>query len=406
MEPGTVQRIGRRTLIGGALAMPAIAGAQAAARKLRVSVGRQPWAAGNSPITQYMIEHKLFESRAAELGYELTVDWRDYPSANPMVEALIGGNLDFGMWGDTPVIRVIALKQPVSVLVVGEGHLRFIVCTRDGSPIHDLAELKGKTVGALLGGDPFNAFSQMLLYVLGSADPKALDIRIVNAPVVSQAASVPRGMDAAVTILPAFLAAVPTGTVGIMNSYGYTGSYYEGPLGKGAGILVPAAKKSPFWPEGFYVHRSFWVVRDAITEKTPNIVTAFVMAQQQSIDALMKISPGDVSQLVKRYWKLDPSDGAKVVGDELLFRRGWAWPTEGDAWALVAVSKFMVESKMISEPLTWAAVKRAFTKTAPLMQDAYNRLGKQPPEATFIAKNAPDLRGPPAWEMNQWRDRS
>jgi len=397
--------IGRRAVLGAALAAPAIAHAQNAPEKIRISVGRQPWAAGNSPVTQYMIEQKLFERAAAGLGYALSVDWRDYPSAIPMVEAVVGGNLDFGMWGNTPIIRVIAARQPISVLVVGEGHFRFIVCTRDGSPVHDLHELKGKTVGALLGGDPFNALSQMLLYQLGSADPRALGITIVNTPTGAQAASVPRGMDAGVTTLPSFLAAVPSGTVGIMNSFGYTESYYQGELGKGAGILVPSAKKSPFWPEGFYLHRSFWILRDAIIEKAPKVVTAFVMAQQQAIDALGKMSPSDVSQLVKQYWKLSPADGAKVVGDELLFRRGWAWPTEGDAWALVTTSKFMVSGKMITEPLTWAQVKGAFAKTAPLMKDAYDRLGHVLADSVFVAANAPDLRGPPVWQMDRWQER-
>jgi ABC-type nitrate/sulfonate/bicarbonate transport system substrate-binding protein len=405
MKEQRMPRIGRRTVLGATLALPAIAHGQGALAKLHVSVGRQPWAAGNSPITQYMIAQKLFEKRAAEFGYDLTVDWRDYPSALPMVEALVGGNLDFGMWGNTPIIRVIAARQPISALVVGEGHFRFIVCTRDGSPVHDLHALKGKTVGALLGGDPYNAFSQMLLYQLGSADPRALGITIVNTATGAQAASVPRGMDAAVATLPSFLAAVPSGTVGIVNSFGYTESYYQGDLGKGAGILIPSAKKSPFWPEGFYLHRSFWVLRDVIAEKTPKVVTAFVVAQQQAIDALMKMSPGDVSQLVKSYWKLSPADGAKVVGDELLFRRGWAWPTEGDAWALVTTSKFMVSGKMIEQPLDWAQVKGAFAKTAPLMQAAYDHLGRQPPAASFVAKDAPDLRGPPAWEMSQWQQR-
>ena len=33
---------------------------------LKVSVGRQPWAAGNSPVTQSMIANKSFEKYAAD----------------------------------------------------------------------------------------------------------------------------------------------------------------------------------------------------------------------------------------------------------------------------------------------------------------------------------------------------
>ena len=77
-----------------------------------MSIGRIPWAAGNSPMTPYMIANKLFEKRAAEFGYDLTIDWRDYPTAMPMVEAMVGNNIDIGMWGNTPIIRGISANLP------------------------------------------------------------------------------------------------------------------------------------------------------------------------------------------------------------------------------------------------------------------------------------------------------
>ena len=82
-----------------------------------------------------MMANKLFEKQASELGYDLTVDWRDYPTAMPMVEAVVGNNIDIGMWGNTPIIRAISAGLPVSLMVVGEGHLRFVIATRKGSPI-------------------------------------------------------------------------------------------------------------------------------------------------------------------------------------------------------------------------------------------------------------------------------
>src|SRR4029079_19388280 len=146
--------LGRRGFMLGAaastLCAPAIVRAQGA-KAAKVWVGRQPYAAGNSPVTQYMMNEKLFEKAASELGYDLTVDWRDYPSALPMVEAFVSGNLDIGMWGNTPIVRLLAQGQPINVLSVGEGHMRFVLLTRKGSPIKSIADLKGKTVGALVG---------------------------------------------------------------------------------------------------------------------------------------------------------------------------------------------------------------------------------------------------------------
>ncbi len=399
--------IGAAAISGGTLlAAPYVARAQGAKQPVKVSVGRIPWAAANSPVTQYMIQNKLFEKRAAESGYDLTIDWREYPTAMPMVEAVVGNNLDIGMWGNTPIIRAISQKLPISLMAVGEGHLRFVIATRKGSPIRTIQDLKGKTVGTLLGGDPYNALSQMLRYEMGSANPKDHGIKIVNTPTLAQAAQVPTGMDASCAIYPAYLAAEPTGTVAVMNSFGYTEDYYQGPLGTGAGILLPSVKKSPFYPDGYYLHRSFWVLNNQLAEKYPKVVVAFLVAMEDAVAALSTMDPGPVSQLVKDYWKLDSEQGAKAVKDDVLFQRAWCWPTENDARAVLEVSKFLVDSKVIDEPLTWEQVKGTFERTAPLVKQAYEQMGSKPPEAEFVRTDTGDLRGKPVWEMSQWADRT
>ena len=177
------------------------------------------------------------------------------PVVGATVEAFVSGNLNFGMWGNTPIVRLLAQNQPIQLLSVGEGHFRFVLATRKDSPIRNVADLKGKTVGALLGGDPYNVLAQMLRLELGNADPKAHGITVVNTPTQAQAATIPAGMDAAILIHPAFLKAeAEIGTVGIMNSSGYTESHYKVPAGEGAGLLLPNAKKSAFWPDGYYLH--------------------------------------------------------------------------------------------------------------------------------------------------------
>ena len=403
----TEYKLGRRSLLagtGGALAAPLVARAQGARTAAKVSVGRIPWSAYNSPMTQYMIDNKLFEARAAEFGFDLTVDWRDYPTALPMVEAIVGNNLDMGMWGNTPIIRAISAKLPISLLVVGEGHLRLVLATRKGSAVRTIEDLKGKTVGALLGGDPYNALTQMLRWELGSANPRDHGIKIVNTPTLVQAAQVPTGMDAAITVYPAFLAAESTGTVGIMNSFGYTEDYYKGPAGEGGGLMLPSVKKSPFFPDGYYLHRSFWLVNNGLLDRNPKVVLAFLMAQQDAVTALVAKDPGAVSQLVKEYWKLDPVQGAKVINDDVVEKRGWIWPTEADARAVLETSKYLVDSKMIPAPLTWAQVKEAFRRTAPIVKEAFDRLGGKPDEGEFTRTDVGDLRGRPVWEIDRWAD--
>jgi ABC-type nitrate/sulfonate/bicarbonate transport system substrate-binding protein len=375
-------------------------------KELEVSVGRQPWAAGNSPITQYMIQNQLFEQQAEELGYKLTVDYRDYPSAMPQVEAFVGGNLDFGMWGNTPIVRGIAQGQPWTVLNVGEGHLRFIIATKPDSGIHSVQDLEGKTVGALLGGDPYNALSQILYGELGTGDPRELGINIINTPTQAQASTIPTGMDAAVIIYPFYLKAQDQlGIVGIVNSFGYTENAYQGPAGEGAGHLLESVKQSQFYPDGFYLHRSFWVVQNSVLEADPDVVTAFVAAQQQAVEELSKLTPEEISEISVDYWDLPPEMGAEVVKDEVLFIRGWVWPTEGDAGALLSISQFMVEGGLIEEPLTWEQVKDAMRPAAPLIEKAWEMSGKVPEMAAFEATDTQDIRGLPVWEMDKWGER-
>src|SRR6202043_3657116 len=136
-----------------------------------LSLGRQPNASASSPISQCMLQQSLFEQAAKQFGYDLTVDYQDYPSAAPMVELMTAGKLDIGMWGNTPTIRSIAQQQPVTAMTVGEGHLKFVVAVPPDSVIHNLADLKGKTVGALLGGATFNVLSQMLKAEFGDGNP-------------------------------------------------------------------------------------------------------------------------------------------------------------------------------------------------------------------------------------------
>jgi ABC-type nitrate/sulfonate/bicarbonate transport system substrate-binding protein len=397
----------RQLLIGGvgaagALGLPSLPWAQGR-KALKISIGRIPWAAGNSPMSQYLIENKLVEKRAAELGYDLTIDWREYPTALPMVEAMVGNNLDIGMWGNTPIIRAIASGLPISPLVVGEGHLRFLITVRKDSPIRKAQDLAGKTIGVSLGGDPQSALTQMLKFELGVKDVmKEAGIKYINMPTHAQAASVPNGVDATCTISPAYFAAQASGTTAIMNSFGYTEDHYEGPAGKGAGHLLASAKKSQFFPDGYYLHRSFWIGRNAIIEQHPQAVVAFLVAQQEAVAALTAMDAGAVSQMVKAYWKLDEKSGAKVVKDDVLFARGWSWPTEKDALAILESSRYMADNKQIAKALTWAKVREQFQRTAPLVQQAYERLGRQPAASEFLRKDVADLRGRPVWEMAQW----
>jgi hypothetical protein len=115
---------------------------------------------------------------------------------------------------------------------------------------------------------------------------------------------------------------------------------------------------------------------------------------------------GAVSELARKYWELDPKLGALVVKDDVLFQRGWCWPTEGDAAALLETSKYMVEGKLVPKPLAWSQVRDAFALAAAPVKAAWEKMGRKPDTAAFQAKDAKDLRGAPAWDLASWKDRT
>lgn len=374
-------------------------------KKVDVIVGRQAWAAGNVPITQYMIENNLFEKHAEKYGYDLRVDYQDHPSAAPMVEQMVAGRLDFGMWGNTPIIRNIASNQDLSVLNVGEGHLRYVLVTREGNGIRNLEDLEGKTVGLLVGGDPHNAFNQMLRYHLDISDPEEMNIKLVNISSFSQAASVPKGVDATVTYLPALLKALEEDPEikPLVNAFGYTEEYWDDGELSGEGHLLDSVKESPFYPDGYYLHRSMWVVRNSFIEEHPDIATAFVLAQQEALNDLKKMSHEEIAKLVEEYWELSPELASQIIEDEILFIRGWVWPTEGDAVSMLETSKFMADAGLIDNELTWNDIKNNLERTSAILEKAYDELDQYPTESEFTSTET-DVRGLPTWNMEEWEE--
>ena len=61
---------------------------------------------------------------------------------------------------------------------------------------------------------------------------------------------------------------------------------------------------------------------------------------------------------------------------------------------------------MIEAPLAWSQVKGAFERTAPLVKQAYERLGSKPAATEFMRTDTADLRGLPLWQMNKWSERT
>ena len=146
-----------------------------------------------------MIANKTFEKYAAEPATTSRVDYRDYPSALPMVEAFVSGNLDFGMWGNTPIVRLIAQNQPIQLRHRRRRPLPLRARDAQGfaDPQHRRTS-RARRSARCSAAIRTTCSSQMLRYELGNADPQGVRHHVVNTPTQAQAATIPTGMDAAV----------------------------------------------------------------------------------------------------------------------------------------------------------------------------------------------------------------
>jgi sulfonate transport system substrate-binding protein len=104
-----------------------------------------------------------------------TIDWKEFTSGPPMLEAVNAAAVDVGMVGNTPPIFAAAakgrFKMVQAVTYTGKGDA--ILVPQD-SPITSVAELKGKNVGVAKG----SSANYNLLAQLEKAGVKYSDIKV------------------------------------------------------------------------------------------------------------------------------------------------------------------------------------------------------------------------------------
>ena len=354
-------------------------------------------------IEMYHTKKKLFEKHARKEGYDLEMEWRDFPYGGAQAEAVLSGKLEFSFWTDLVQTRLIAQKQPVHPVIMTEGYQNIAINVRPNSPIRNVEDLKGKTIGTVLGTVFHGGIVNLLKTELGTADLKKLGINLINVPSVAQLMTIPTGIDAACNNSIFTLRGELEGfSKPLVDAHGFTRSHYKGPAGEGEGHFLPGFKRAPWYPEAYYPFRGYNFTTRKLIDEHPKLIKAFMMATEEAVRDLNKMNREVASKMISQYWKLPPKEGSIVVGDVLPIIRGWSWITENDARSVVEVSKFMAETGALPNPIEMKEVKENFEVVAPIMKAAYEEMGGAPKADVFTDKKAKDRRGVPLWMADKW----
>ncbi len=167
--------------------------------------------------------HQLLEQRYPQTH----ISWIEFPAGPQMLEALNVGSIDIGSTGDIPPI--FAQAAGADLVYIGAEPPKpkaEVILVAQGSPIHNVAELKGKKVAFQKGSSSHN----LLLRALQLAGLKFSDIQPVYlAPADARAAFQQGNVDAWAIWDPYYSAALLQGGVRVLTDgtdLKQTGSFY------------------------------------------------------------------------------------------------------------------------------------------------------------------------------------
>ncbi len=166
----------RRTLLAslGAVAAARTAYAAGAAQALRI---------GYQKNGSFVILRRQGQLEALFAPRGIGVQWNEFASGPPLLEALNAGAIDVGATGDTPPI--FAQAAGAALLYVGAQPLRGdnqAVLVRDGGPVRSLADLRGHRIAFTRGSSAHNLVVKTLERAgLGLHDIQAVPMQPADA---------------------------------------------------------------------------------------------------------------------------------------------------------------------------------------------------------------------------------
>jgi sulfonate transport system substrate-binding protein len=133
-------------------------------------------------------------------GYR--IEWSNFVGGPALIAAQTGGSVDVGWMYETPLVFAQAAGSPIKVIAAARpirpGTSSVALVVPVGSPIHRVADLRGRSVGFLRG----TVTQYLLVRLLEQAGMSITDIRSVNLSTLSWALLENGTMDAAVTVDP------------------------------------------------------------------------------------------------------------------------------------------------------------------------------------------------------------
>ncbi len=195
-------------------------------------------------------EKGWFEEEFAKSGVK--VKWTVFQSGPPHFEAIAANKLDLGAVGNSPVIAGqaanISFKE---IALAGDGLKGNAILVRKDSPLHTLADLKGKKIGVAKGSSGF----ALLYTALAKAGLKPDDVKIIQLqPDEAQ---------------PAF----ETGAIDAWSIWEPFISLQT--LSKGARILENGESLNAYSP-------SFLIARSDFTKEHPDLVVRFLKVYEKA----------------------------------------------------------------------------------------------------------------------------
>ena len=121
---------------------------------------------------------KALLQAAGELDdVDYKIEWKEFTSGPPLLEALNAGAIHVGGVGNTPPLFAAAAKSPIKIVQGATyGGTGDAIVVPPGSPIKDVSELKGKTIGVAEG----SSANYNLLAQLHDAGLKYSDVTVKN----------------------------------------------------------------------------------------------------------------------------------------------------------------------------------------------------------------------------------